>query len=67
LNLLQRVLRDFVTEGTQTIRIDSREQFEMMMAFGKEFMPSSVDKLVHYRVSDLFLICSISMRILLWL
>ena len=58
LNLLQRVLRDFVTEGTQTIRIDSREQFEMMMAFGKEFMPSSVDKLVHYKgerpVFDLF-------------
>jgi ribonuclease G len=58
LNLLKRVLRDFVTEGTQTIRIDSREQFEMMMAFGKEFMPSSVDKLVHYKgerpVFDLF-------------
>ena len=27
LNLLQRVLRDLVTEETQTIRIDSREQF----------------------------------------
>jgi ribonuclease G len=58
LNLLQRVLRDFVSEGTQTIRIDSREQFEMMMAFGKEFMPSSVDKLVHYKgerpIFDLF-------------
>ena len=58
LNLLQRVLRDFVSEGTQTIRIDSREQFEMMMSFGKEFMPSSVDKLVHYKgerpIFDLF-------------
>lgn len=58
LNLLQRVLRDFVTENTQTIRIDSREQFEMLMAFGKEFMPSSVDKLVHYKgerpIFDLF-------------
>lgn len=58
LNLLQRVLRDFVTEETQTIRIDSREQFEMLMAFGQEFMPSSVSKLIHYKgerpIFDLF-------------
>ena len=58
LNLLQRVLRDFVTDGTQTIRIDSREQFEMMLGFGREFMPSSVDKLVLYKgerpIFDLF-------------
>ncbi|NQW65618.1 MAG: ribonuclease G [Burkholderiales bacterium] len=58
LNLLQRVLRDFVTEGTQTIRIDSGEQFSMLKAFGEEFMPSSVGKLVHYKgerpIFDLF-------------
>jgi ribonuclease G len=29
LNLLQRVLRDMVGEGTQTIRLDSREQFDL--------------------------------------
>jgi ribonuclease G len=34
LNLLQRVLRDLVVEETQTIRIDSREQFEKLQAFG---------------------------------
>ena len=39
LNLLQRVLRDIVTDGTQTIRIDSREQLEMMLGFGSDFMP----------------------------
>lgn len=58
LNLLQRVLRDFVSEGTQTIRIDSAEQFGMLMAFGKEFMPSAVNKLIHYKgerpIFDLF-------------
>jgi ribonuclease G len=58
LNLMQRVLRDFVSDGTQTIRIDSGEQFGMLMAFGKEFMPSSVSKLNHYKgerpIFDLF-------------
>lgn len=58
LNLLQRVLRDFVTEGTQTIRIDSGEQFGMLKSFGEEFMPSSVGKLIHYKgerpIFDLF-------------
>ena len=29
LNLLQRVLRDLVSDHTQTIRVDSREQFEI--------------------------------------
>ena len=58
LNLLQRVLRDFVDDGTQTIRIDSGEQFGMMMTFGNEFMPAAVNKLVHYKgerpIFDLF-------------
>jgi ribonuclease G len=48
LNLLQRVLRDLVVEGTQTIRIDSREQFEKLKAFAAEFMPATVQKLQHY-------------------
>jgi len=34
LNLLQRVLRDLVNEETQTIRIDSSEQFNLLHAFG---------------------------------
>jgi Ribonuclease G/E len=49
LNLLQRVLRDLVGEQTQSIRIDSREQFDKLMAFGKEFMPSAATKLQLYK------------------
>jgi len=48
LNLLQRVLRDVVFEGTQTIRIDSREQFEMLKMFAAEFMPATAEKLQLY-------------------
>ena len=46
LSLLQRVLRDMVSESTQTIRVDSREQFE------------AASKLQHYKgerpIFDLF-------------
>ncbi|HEX2543638.1 MAG TPA: ribonuclease G [Ramlibacter sp.] len=49
LNLLQRVLRDLVTEGTQSIRIDSREQFGLLQDFGREFMPQAVAKLQLYK------------------
>ena len=48
LNLLQRVLRDMVVEGTQTIRIDSREQFEKLKTFATEFMPAMLQKLQLY-------------------
>ncbi|MFM7801127.1 MAG: ribonuclease E/G, partial [Limnohabitans sp.] len=58
LNLLQRVLRDMVNENTQTIRIDSHEQHDMLQFFGLEFMPSAVSKLAHYKgerpIFDLF-------------
>jgi ribonuclease G len=58
LNLLQRVLRDLVGEQTQTIRIDSREQFAQLQAFGLEFMPAAVPKLQLYKgerpIFDLF-------------
>ena len=49
LTLLQRVLRDLVGEGTQTIRIDSKEQFENLSAFAKEFMPASATRLQLYK------------------
>lgn len=49
LNLLQRVLRDLVCENTQTIKVDSREQFEALKAFGLEFMPAAAEKLQHYK------------------
>ena len=58
LDLLQRVLRDVVFEGTQTIRIDSHEQFDKLRAFAQEFMPAIVQKLQHYSgerpIFDLF-------------
>jgi ribonuclease G len=58
LNLLQRVLRDMVVENTQTIRIDSREQFGKLKAFATEFMPATLPKLQLYSgerpIFDLF-------------
>src|SRR4051812_39108768 len=58
LNLLQRVLRDLVTEQTQTIRIDSKEQFAVLQAFGREFMPQAAERLQLYKgerpIFDLF-------------
>ena len=49
LSLLQRVLRDLVGENTQSIRIDSREQFAALQKFGQEFMPSAAAKLQLYK------------------
>ncbi len=57
-SLLQRVLRDVASEETQSIRIDSREQFEALVAYGQEFMPHAADKLQLYKgerpIFDLF-------------
>ena len=49
LSLLQRVLRDMTSEDTQTIRIDSREQFDALLKFGLEFMPQAAGKLQLYK------------------
>ena len=49
LSLLQRVLRDLVGESTQSIKVDSREQFEALSVFGREFMTAATDKLQHYK------------------
>ena len=58
LNLLQRVLRDMVSEATQSIKVDSREQFDLLQGFGQEFMPQAAEKLQHYKgerpIFDLF-------------
>ena len=58
LNLMQRVLRDLVSAQTQTIRIDSREQFGLLKAFAAEFMPDTAAKLQLYTgerpIFDLF-------------
>jgi ribonuclease G len=49
LNLLQRVLRDLVSEQTQSIRLDSLEQFKLLRTYGDEFMPAAASKLQHYK------------------
>jgi ribonuclease G len=60
LSLLQRVLRDLTSERTQSIKVDSLEQFALMKAFGQEFMPAAAQKLAHYKgerpIFDLFAI-----------
>ena len=58
LSLMQRVLRDLVCEQTQTIRIDSREQFAELQRFAQAFMPNTVARLALHTgerpVFDLF-------------
>ncbi|HYP86230.1 ribonuclease G [Variovorax sp.] len=49
LSLLQRVLRDLTSEDTQSIRIDSREQHDELLRFGREFMPQAAGKLQLYK------------------
>ena len=49
LTLLQRVLRDLVGEATQSIRIDSQEQFAKLQNFGLEFMPKAAERLQLYK------------------
>ncbi len=58
LSLAERVLRDLVDDRTQTIRIDSKMQFDELSKFGREFTPGAVGKLQHYAgerpIFDLF-------------
>ena len=58
LNLAERVLRDLSTESTQTIRIDSKQQHDVLQSFGNTYMPGAVAKLELYRgerpIFDLF-------------
>ena len=58
LNLLQRVMRDLVSDQTQSIRLDSQLQFDKLTAFSQEFMPAAAKKLQHYKgerpIFDLF-------------
>jgi len=58
LNLAQRVLRDLANDATTTIRIDSKLQFDALLAFGTTYSPGAVRKLEHYNgerpIFDLF-------------
>ncbi|MBS0309324.1 MAG: ribonuclease G [Proteobacteria bacterium] len=48
LSLAQRVLRDFVSDDTSSIQVDSRENFQMLQQFGSMYTPSVLKKLFHY-------------------
>jgi len=58
LSLAERVLRDLTNDATQTIRIDSKLQFDALRLFGETYMPGAVAKLELYRgerpIFDLF-------------
>ncbi|MEX1167679.1 MAG: Rne/Rng family ribonuclease [Hydrogenophaga sp.] len=58
LNLMQRVLRDLVGSETQSIRVDSKEQFGLLQRFAAEYMPDSDARLQLYTgerpIFDLF-------------
>ena len=49
LSLAERVLRDMSTEATQSIRIDSKMQYELLKRFGTAYTPGSIAKLEHYK------------------
>lgn len=49
LNLAQRVLRDMAHDETACIRIDSKQQYDALKAFGETFTPSAVGRLMHYQ------------------
>jgi ribonuclease G len=48
LSLAQRILRDVATEETTTIQVDSRENFQKLQLFARQFVPRVEPKLVHY-------------------
>ena len=50
LSLAERVLRDLTTEATQSIRIDSRMQFDALRAFGDSYMPGAVHRVAPFVV-----------------
>ncbi|HEY1092944.1 MAG TPA: ribonuclease G [Burkholderiaceae bacterium] len=49
LSLVERVLRDLTSERTNSIRIDSKMQFDVLHAFGELYMPAATAKLEHYK------------------
>jgi len=48
LTLSLRVLRDFVSEETGRIAVDSRETFQKMCAFAEDYVHNMKDRLEHY-------------------
>jgi ribonuclease G len=58
LSLAERVLRDLTNDATQSIRIDSKMQFDALQAFGRTYTPAVAARLEHYKgerpIFDLF-------------
>ncbi len=48
LPLVLRVLRDFVGDNVDRIRVDSRETFERMLRFAEKFIPEMLPRIEHY-------------------
>ncbi|MDN5935041.1 MAG: ribonuclease G [Nitrosospira sp.] len=48
LNLGHRVLRDFVDDDTARILVDSRENFQKMIAFAQDYMANVAERINHY-------------------
>jgi ribonuclease G len=48
LSLVQRVLRDFAGDETNSIQIDSRENALKLMEFASEYTPTIQDRVQHY-------------------
>ncbi|MEN9886857.1 MAG: hypothetical protein RL758_1435, partial [Pseudomonadota bacterium] len=48
LTLMQRVLRDLVSAQTQSIQVDSKEQFDLLQTFAREYMPGTLDRMARY-------------------
>jgi ribonuclease G len=48
LNLAQRVLRDMATEESVRIVVDSRETYQKMLDFARQYTPAIVERIYHY-------------------
>jgi len=48
LNLYLRVMRDYVDDEVEKIHVDSRDAYQRMKAFAKQFMPEVAKRLYYY-------------------
>ncbi len=48
LTLPLRAVRDLMRKDVDTVRVDSRETFERLMAFAQQFMPDLAGRIEHY-------------------
>ena len=58
LSLPLRAMRDLMSAEVDKVRVDSRESFDRLIAFARQFMPDLVDRVEHYAgerpIFDLF-------------